>query len=101
MLRHVVMFKFKEEAEGRTKMENVLATKAMLDALPAKIDLILKSETHVGMEGANPENADLILISDFESAETLQQYIVHPDHKAVGAFMRPLRESRAAVDFIV
>lgn len=101
MIRHIVMFKFKEEAEGKTKQENVLATKAMLEALPAKIPQILSSTVAIGAEGANPENADLILISDFESFETLNQYIVHPDHKAVGAFMRPLRESRAAVDFIV
>lgn len=101
MIRHIVMFKFKEEAEGKTKKENVLATKAMLEALPAKIPQILASTVEIGAEGANPENADLILISDFESFETLNQYIVHPDHKAVGAFMRPLRESRAAIDFTV
>ena len=101
MIRHIVLFKFKEEAEGKTKQENVRATKAMLEALPAKIPQILSSTVAIGAEGANPENADLILISDFESFETLNQYIVHPDHKAVGAFMRPLRESRAAVDFIV
>ncbi len=101
MIRHIVMFKFKEEAEGKTKTENVLATKAMLEALPAKIPQILASTVEIGAEGANPENADLILISDFESFETLNQYIVHPDHKAVGAFMRPLRESRAAIDFTV
>ncbi len=99
MIRHIVMFKFKEEAEGKTKTENVLATKAMLDALPAKIPQILASEVRVGCEGANPENCDLVLISDFESLESLAEYIVHPDHKAVGAFMRPLRESRACVDF--
>ncbi len=101
MIRHIVMFKFKEEAEGKNKKENVLATKAMLEALPAKIPQILASTVEIGAEGANPENADLILISDFESFETLNQYIVHPDHKAVGAFMRPLRESRAAIDFTV
>ena len=101
MIRHIVMFKFKEEAEGKTKKENVLATKAMLEALPAKIPQILASTVEIGAEGANPENADLILISDFESFETLNQYIVHPDHKAVGAFMRPRRESRAAIDFTV
>ncbi len=98
MIRHIVMFRFKEEAEGRSKKENVLATKRMLDALPGKIPQILKSEVYINAEGANCENADLILISDFESFESLDEYIVHPDHKAVGAFMGPLRESRAAID---
>ena len=101
MIRHIVMFKFKEEADGKSKMENVLATKAMLEALPAKIPQILASQVEIGTEGANPENADLILISDFESLESLNEYIVHPDHKAVGAFMRPLRESRAGIDITV
>lgn len=101
MLRHIVLFRFKEEAEGKTKMENVLATKEMLEALPAKIPLILESRVFINKEGADPENADLILISDFRSQEDLDAYIVHPDHKAVGAFMRPLRESRMGIDLIV
>jgi len=98
MIRHIVMFKFLPEANGKSKKENVLATKAMLDALPAKIDLIQRSETFVGANGAAAGNADLLLISDFESFDDLNAYIVHPDHKAVGAFMKPLRESRACVD---
>ena len=35
MIRHIVMFRFKEEAMGKSKKENVEATRAMLDALPA------------------------------------------------------------------
>lgn len=101
MIRHIVMFRFKEEADGKSRKENVLATKAMLDALPAKIPQILSSQTYINAEGANPENADLILISEFESQETLEEYLVHPDHKAVGAFMRPLRESRTGIDLSV
>lgn len=101
MIRHIVLFKFKEEAEGKNKAENVAATRAMLDALPAKIDLILESHTYVNGDGTNPANADLMLVSDFASLETLEAYIVHPDHKAVGAFMAPLRESRMAIDLTV
>lgn len=98
MIRHIVLFKFKEEAGGKTRAENVAATRAMLDGLPAKIDLILESRTFVGTNGINDTNADLILVSDFESPEALAAYIDHPDHRAVGAFMGPLRESRMAID---
>lgn len=101
MIRHIVMFRFKEEAGGKSREENVLATKAMLDALPEKIPQILHSKTYVNAEGADPENAHLILISEFESLKALEEYLVHPDHKAVGAFMRPLRESRAGIDLNV
>jgi hypothetical protein len=31
--------------------------------------------------------------------DTLATYLKHPAHVAIGNFMRPLRESRAAVDF--
>ena len=93
MIRHIVCFKFKEE----NKSENVAHAKAMLDALPAKIPEILHSETYVDC-GVKGDNYDLILISDFASHEDLERYIVHPDHKAVGAFMVPVRESRSCVD---
>ena len=44
MIRHICMFKFKEEADGRTKSENVNIAKQMLDNLPQSISYILHSE---------------------------------------------------------
>ncbi len=99
MIRHIVLFKFKEEAEGRTKAENLAITKAMLEALPQKIDLIRHSEVKLNSAEADQTNYDLCLVSDFDSFDDLAAYIVHPDHKAVGAFMRPVRLERACVDF--
>ena len=99
MIRHIVMFKFKEEAEGRTKAENIAITKAMLEALPEKIDWIRASTVKTNSPDADQTNYDLCLISDFDTWEDLAAYIVHPDHKAVGAFMRPVRLERSCVDF--
>lgn len=99
MIRHIVMFKFKEEAEGRTKAENLAITKAMLEALPEKIEWIRSSTVKTNSPDADQTNYDLCLISDFDSFEDLNSYIVHPDHKAVGAFMRPVRLDRSCVDF--
>ncbi|MGM9646896.1 MAG: Dabb family protein [Eubacteriales bacterium] len=99
MIRHVVMFKFKEEAEGRTKAENLAITKQMLEALPAKINRIRASAVHLNSPDADQTNYDLCLICDFDTWEDLAAYIVHPDHKAVGVFMRPVRLDRACVDY--
>ena len=93
------MFKFKDFAEGRSKAENVEITKTMLDNLPQKIDLIKHSETYIGSQNQVEDNYDLILISDFESLETLEEYKIHPDHVAVGEFMRPVRISRSCIDY--
>ena len=71
----------------------------MLEALPAKIDWIRASEVHLKSENAPAGTWDLILISEFDSFEDLERYRVHPDHVAVGEFMRPVRSARACVDF--
>ena len=99
MIRHVVMFKFKKTADGRTGRENAQMTADMLKALQGVVPTLKASEVHLGAEGSAEGNCDLLLISDFDSLEDLQAYIVHPRHKAVGAFMTPLRESRACVDY--
>lgn len=99
MIRHVVMFQFKEAAEGASKEENVLKTKEMLDALPEKIDWIRAQTVAVNAKEAASTNFDLLLISDFDSLDDLGRYLVHPDHVAVGNFMRPRRITRSCVDF--
>lgn len=99
MVRHVVMFKFLESAEGRSKAENVRLTAEKLKALQGVVPTLKASEVRIGSPLADGSNYDLLLLSDFDSFEGLNAYISHPSHKAVGEFMRPLRESRACVDF--
>ena len=50
-------------------------------------------------EAADKTNYDLVLIADYNSWEDLHDYIVHPLHKAVGEFMKDVRESRSCVDY--
>ena len=97
MIRHIVSFTFCD-AEGRTRRENAERVKERLDAMPALIPQIVRSETHLGAEGQAEGNADLILLSDFRNWEDLAAYLDHPDHRAVGAMMAPIRQSRAAID---
>lgn len=99
MIRHVCMFEFLEEAQGRSRAENVAITRSMLEALPEKIEWIRASTVATNADGAPDGNWDLVLITDFDSLEDLERYRVHPDHGAVGQFMRPVRKSRACVDF--
>ena len=99
MVRHICMFEFLDEADGRTREENVAITRAMLEALPEKISWIRASSVEVNSKKADASNWDLVLISDFDSFEDLERYRVHPDHVAVGTFMRPVRRARACVDY--
>ena len=98
MIKHIVMWKFKEEAEGATKQENILKVKAMLEALPEKIDFIREMQVNINV---NPKESmyDAVLISEFDSLEDVERYRVHPEHKKISSFVSLIREGRASVDY--
>ena len=92
MLKHVVVWKMKEE----NKLSNMEKIKEMLEALPAKIDKI--KSLSVGFN-ENGGEYDIILITDFESKNDLMEYDEHPEHQKVRKFVRSVVESRIAVDY--
>ena len=94
MVRHVVMWKFKEETEKEA--EQFLTGLAALDGV---IDEICFSQ--VG-RNENPENDyDAVLIADFEDFEALERYQKDPRHQAVAAICKSIRLKRPAVDFVL
>ena len=99
MVKHIVMFKFLEEAQGKTGKENAEIAMNMLLDLQGKIPELVASTVRLNDESADKTNYDLVLVSDFNSWDDLQKYIVHPLHKAVGVFMKDVRESRSCVDY--
>lgn len=99
MVKHIVMFKFLPEAMGRTKKENLEIAKNMLLDLQGKIPALVSSVVEINSDKANPSNYDLVLVADYNGWDELNEYIVHPLHKAVGEFIKDVRESRACVDY--
>ena len=98
MLKHVVMWRLKESAEGRKKAENALIMKEMLDLLPYQIKEIKNLEVGINML-STPPSYDLILIVDFANLLDLQAYQAHPEHVKVADHILKLRETRAVVDY--
>lgn len=98
MIRHVVMFKF-SDGDGVSAREIALKAKNMLDGLPAKISWIVNSTVGINSADAAADNYDLALTVDFTSLDDLRRYAVHPDHVAVGEFMKPYKIARTCVDF--
>ena len=97
MIRHVVMWKLKENAEGKTKEENLAIIRDSLLALPAKIAQIRRME--VGFDLSNTDvSMDLLLLSEFDTKEDLQTYAVHPEHVKVGAYVKKVVETRVVLD---
>lgn len=100
MIKHIVMWKLKEEALGNSKKENALLIKDKLEALRGQIPEILDLE--VGIDFLESEQSyDIVLVSTFASKEALDIYQKHPKHVEVGAFVGEVRFARTVVDYEV
>ena len=98
MIKHVVMWKFKEFATLEEKLENI---KKFEDGLMALVGVVPELKNAEFQYNVNPSdrNSDAMLISDFDTMEDLQAYTVHPEHVKVASFCHTIAISRAAVDY--
>jgi len=94
MVKHIVMFNFKDE----NKKENLLKAKAMLEGLLATVPTLKSME--VGINFAQEERAmDLSLYSEFEDEEALRLYAHHPEHLEVVTFIKSVAVASKVVDY--
>lgn len=100
MLKHIVMWKFKEDVLGKTKEENIRKAKSMLESLDGVIGCLADIEVGINVEGLTG-SFDLVLYSSFKDDDALREYQVHPEHLKVGEFMKQVVEERACVDYII
>lgn len=97
MVKHIVLFKLKDEAPEAQKLEAMNRFKAAIEALPARIPWIKKVE--VGLNINPGETWSIGLYSEFDSLDDVKRYAVHPDHVAAGKLLAEVKESRACVDY--
>ena len=98
MLRHVVLFKFKESATTAQIQEVENAFKA----LPSKIKEIKGFEwgTNNSPEHLNQGLTHCFFLS-FESEKDRDAYLPHPAHKAFGKLLTPYLDKVVVVDYWV
>jgi hypothetical protein len=100
MIKHVVMWRVKNEYEGKDKKATCFLLKEELESLNGKIDGLKSLE--VGINFNTSEAAyDLILISEHPTLRDLQFYQEHPAHQAVAALVRAATLERVVVDYPV
>jgi hypothetical protein len=100
MLKHIVLFKLKEQAAGAGKDQNARRLKAEIEALVVKIPQIEKME--VGINTVPSEAAyDVAIYSEFSDKSDLEIYQKHPEHMKVVDLVKKLAAGRAVVDYIV
>lgn len=98
MVKHVILWKLKDEFSESEKEEIKKNIKNGLEGLAGKIPGL--SEIHVYTNGLASSTADLMLDSQFENEEALRRYSVHPNHVHVAdTFVRPYTAVRSCLDF--
>ena len=125
--KHIVMWKFKEQHNGKSALENARWMKEQLEALVGVVPELLSAEVGISpaleqaaaapapvaaqSNAAAPSNAaavpaqavsgvyDACLVSTFASPEALAAYKVHPKHKAISAYCKEARLKRLAFDW--
>jgi hypothetical protein len=95
------MWNLKETALGKTKEENALIIKEMLEALMTEISEIKFLEVGLNDKTYAPSNHDVVLINKFENFDMLKIYNNHPKHQKVAKFIKQVINERVAVDYIV
>lgn len=98
MVKHVILWKLKDEYSAEEKETIKKNIKAQLESLEGKIEGL--SEIKVWIDSLETSNMDLMLDSSFESFEALKGYAVHPEHvKVADNFVRPFTAVRSCLDF--
>ncbi len=98
MIRHIVMFGIRSNGElSPTQEAKRLGDKLM--ALPEQIPYLKRMEVGVNSDRAPEDNAQLVLIADFDSIEDCAMYSIHPAHMAVADEIAKVKTSRSCVDY--
>lgn len=100
MVRHIVFWKFRPQAEGRSARENRALVAGKLRALPDHIPGILGWEVaECEPVPGDEEMVELCLCSLFANPRALADYAVHPQHLEVVTLLRRVRAEKRVADY--
>lgn len=98
MLKHIVMWKLKPKAEGKTKTENAQWLKENLEALMEVVPELYSIKVGINVK-VSDSAYDAVLISTFKDQAALEAYKVNPAHQRISTYCKKVRDSRIEVDF--
>jgi len=95
MIKHVVMLKFKKDAQE----DGIGELEKKMSVLPEEIPEIKSYE--FGRDIIRSERSyDFALVSVFEDIESVKRYQIHPRHQEVLKILKDLCESVIVADFV-
>jgi len=100
MLRHIVMWKLKDEAEGADRETNLRKAEALLMGCATLHPGIVHFQVGLARPGLDCTH-DLVLDSTFTDRAALAAYQDHPKHVAIKPFMKAVVAERQCMDYEV
>lgn len=97
MIRHVVMWKFRRDAE-QTPEQIAGEMKSRLESLRGRIEGLVSVEVGVNCR-ESASSFDAVLTADFTSWEAMDAYKVHPLHVPISDYCKARRIERVDVDY--
>ncbi len=98
MVKHIILWKLKDEYTEEQKNAICADIKTGLEGLKGKVPGLV--DVHVQIDKLETSTADVLLDSTLESFEALQSYAVHPDHVAVAqGKIIPFAAIRSCIDY--
>jgi len=100
MIKHIVMMKFLDEADGRAKAENLKIAKSIIDNFASKIAEIKEMKCGINFYNLDsPKAFDIVIDSVFETVEDIETYRIHPLHQELVDFLNKVRDTTYYVDY--
>ncbi|MET0265327.1 MAG: Dabb family protein [Duganella sp.] len=100
MLKHIVMWKLKDHAEGADRATNAAKMKALLDSCATLSPGTITFEAVLAQPGLEA-TYDVVLYSEFTDLAALNAYLEHPTHVAIKPFIAAVRSERQCMDYEV
>lgn len=98
MIRHIVMFKIRENYDDKKATEAKELLIKELNSLSDKIKITQNLKTGLNISDS-PRAYDILLEVNFDTKEELEEYRVHPAHKAVVELIKIHSENSIVVDY--
>jgi hypothetical protein len=92
------MWKLKPFAEGVDKKTNAIKMKKLLEALQSVVTGAYKMEVGINY---NPGGYDVVLYSEFNDHDALENYEMHPEYLRVKEFVSLVMADRVVADYMV
>lgn len=100
MIKHVILWKLKDELQGDEKEQVKAGIKQGLEGLAGQIPGLI--DIKVRTEYLSSSNMDVMLDTTFEDEASLKAYATNPKHVAVAdGKVRPYTAVRACMDYEV